>query len=81
MATTYRLFRRTFAAEQHPPGSPERQRLNQHSETSEYGHSHKYGLEGDFSHGGGFCFTYRTKREAEDALARYKAQDEAAGNV
>lgn len=38
------VVRRTFQALQHPKGSPERQRLNEVAETSEYNRSYKYAV-------------------------------------
>lgn len=55
--------RRTFEAEKHPKGSPERARLNCNSLTSEYLHGTKYVVCED--DGSTTPFTYATKREAE----------------
>lgn len=59
MERPYRVFRRTFEASQHPAGSPKRVALNEHTETSEYQRSHRYGAEGPH-----FRLGFRTKREA-----------------
>jgi hypothetical protein len=64
-AEEIRVFRRTFEATKHPKGSPERARLNESVETSEYMPSHRYGVTGPhFSQG---C---RTKGEAEQIRDR-----------
>ena len=55
-----KVYKRTFEAEQYPKESEKRELLNSCAETSEYMHSHKYGVIGD-----GFCFSFRTKAEAQ----------------
>jgi len=58
------VARRTFEAEKHPKGSPERVELNKSWVTSEYMPSYKYGVLNADGTETPFC--YRTKREAEE---------------
>ncbi len=62
------VFKRTFAARRHPPGSPLRTRLNRDARTSEYMPSHRYMLVDD--KGVPAPYSYRTKSEAVDAARR-----------
>jgi hypothetical protein len=59
------VFKRTFAARNHPPGSVERNRLNHDARTSEYMPSYRYMLVTD--NGAPTPYSYRTKTEAVDA--------------
>lgn len=68
---TIRIYRRTFEARKHPKGSPERKRLNLHSETSEYGGGHRYGQEILMGTGSTSRDTFRTKAEAEANTERW----------
>lgn len=61
------IVRRTFAAAQHPKGSPERKRLNLDVATSEYSPSQKYIF---FTERWGHQ-TYRTLAEAQEAEELY----------
>lgn len=71
------ILRRTFEANRYPKGSQERARLNEDALTSEYYPSHKYLLRVQALMSDGTPdlaqkwqdYTYRTKREAEAALA------------
>ena len=56
----YQIIKRTFEAELHPKGSPQRAKLNESVVTSEYMHSHKYAIIGNH-----FSNSKRTKAEAE----------------
>ena len=60
----FQVIKRTFEAEQHPKGSPERAKLNENVVTSEYMHSHRYAIIGDH-----FSNSRRSKAEAEAFVA------------
>lgn len=61
------VIKRTFEAKKYPKGSPERARLNLHTETSEYYPSRKYCV----IYSDGFRSAHITKREAEQNAARH----------
>ncbi len=65
------VFRRTFAARTHPPGSAERTRLNNDARTSEYMPSYRYMLVAN--DGTPTPYSYRTKAEAISAARRLAA--------
>lgn len=61
----FTITRRTHEATHCPPGSAERKRLNERSETSEYLPSRRWTLRGPH-----FATSYETKREAQAELTR-----------
>lgn len=58
-----KLIKRTFEALKYPKGSPERIKLNEKSETSEYMPSYKYDVETDVG-----CRAFRSKKEAVEFM-------------
>lgn len=70
MSPRLTVRRRTFEANEHPKGSPERQRLNERPLTSEYMPSYRY-LVLDSEHPRK-SYSFRTKREAEAFLHGHK---------
>lgn len=67
-----KIYKRTFEAKKHPVGSPEREELNKSGITSEYMTSYKYQLVGER-----ISFGYKTKQDAEAAMACFKSRKEA----
>lgn len=65
------IFKRTFEAEKFPKGSPERDRLNECTETSEYMKSYKFIVaEEDYKEvPNRMRRSFRTKKEAEIFLS------------
>lgn len=61
MEQKYTVHKRTFEAKNFPVGSPEREKLNKDSITSEYMPSHKYSVKGPH-----ISTSCRTKKDAED---------------
>ena len=61
---TYEVYKRTFEAKEHPPGSEARAKLNESAVTSEYMTSYKYAIISER-----FSTTTRTSAEAMTQLA------------